>query len=172
MIVLLNGAFGIGKTTVARELISQVPDSALFDPELIGIALQRVLNVGARRVDDFQDLRAWRLLTVHGIRAAGWRSRIVIVPMAISNVSYLTELRDRMSKFEPEVRHYCLVAPLATVHARLKQRGADHARNAWEFRRAEECCEAHRSAAFAEHVDASSLNAHGIAGVLSRRFTE
>ena len=42
MFVLINGAFGIGKSTVARELRSLLPRSVIFDPEWVGLALQRM----------------------------------------------------------------------------------------------------------------------------------
>ena len=70
--MFLNGAFGIGKTTVARALVKRLPRAVLFDPEPIGVLLQRF-----RRVDDFQDLRAWRRLTIFGIRIARmqWKAK-------------------------------------------------------------------------------------------------
>ncbi len=36
MYVLLNGAFGVGKSTVARDLQQQLPNSLIFDPEWVG----------------------------------------------------------------------------------------------------------------------------------------
>ena len=53
MFVLINGAFGVGKSTVARELRSLVPRSVIFDPEWVGPALQRIPGQG---VSDFQDI--------------------------------------------------------------------------------------------------------------------
>ena len=43
MIVWLNGAFGAGKTTAARELMDLLPGSTLCDPELIGVGLRHML---------------------------------------------------------------------------------------------------------------------------------
>lgn len=43
MIVWINGAFGAGKTTTGRELIELIPNSTLFDPEVIGGALTHLL---------------------------------------------------------------------------------------------------------------------------------
>lgn len=149
MILLLNGAFGIGKTTVARALKKRLPRALLYDPELAGIALQRVLRVG-----DFQDLRAWRRLTILGLRLARLLRSNVIVPMAISNPAYLQEIVDGVRRFEPRVVHVCLVAPVEVVHARQRQRGATGADAAWQFRRAAECCVAHAGDEFATHVSA------------------
>ncbi|MEE3922370.1 hypothetical protein V2I01_41005 [Micromonospora sp. BRA006-A] len=39
MIVWLNGAFGVGKTTTARLLTNALPDARLFDPEFLGSML-------------------------------------------------------------------------------------------------------------------------------------
>src|SRR5438034_7332264 len=53
MFVLINGAFGIGKSTVARELRSLLPGAVIFDPEWVGLALQRMPS---RKISDFQHL--------------------------------------------------------------------------------------------------------------------
>ena len=154
MILLLNGAFGIGKTTVARALVARLPGSLLFDPEIIGVVLQRSARLFGYRVDDFQDLRAWRRLTVIGLRLARFWSANIVVPMAFSNPIYLDEVREPIKRFEPRLFHYCLVAPPEVVHARLKRRGADPEIQKWEYRRAAECCAAHISDIFATHVKA------------------
>lgn len=147
MILFLNGSFGIGKTTVARALVERLPRAVLFDPEPIGIVLQRL-----RRVDDFQDLALWRRLTLLGLRLTRLVRPNVVVPMAISNAAYLTELRDGASRFDPHVLHVCLVAPFEVVQERLRGRGKDNGE--WGMRRARECCDAHAHPRFAVQVDA------------------
>lgn len=155
MILLLNGAFGVGKTTVARLVAASLPRSAIYDPELLGILLQRTARLMGRTPDDFQDLALWRTLTARGVRAMRTLADTVVVPMAFSNPAYLDEMRGRLARGGEDVLHCCLVAPLDVVEDRLRRRGADRARNAWEFRRAAECCVAHTTAAFAIHVDAT-----------------
>ena len=44
MIVWVNGAFGVGKTTVAGELVSLLPRARVYDPEPLGWLLQRTLG--------------------------------------------------------------------------------------------------------------------------------
>jgi AAA domain len=172
VIVLLNGAFGIGKTTVARRLRDRLPRSAVFDPERIGFVLQRLpawIPLDGRGTDDFQDLALWRRATVRGIRAArAWR-RTVIVPMAFSNLAYLDEVRSGVAAFDADVRHFCLVAPLPVVLHRQSQRDGGRM-HAWQVRRAAECCVAHEDKAFAEHVNAEHRDATALAADIAGRL--
>jgi hypothetical protein len=149
----LNGAFGIGKTTVARELCRLLPRAALFDPEWIGFVLRRL--PGYRR-SDYQELATWRRGTVLGARAFGLARPCVVVPMAFSDAEVLTEIRGGLAASGRPVLHFCLVAPLETVRARLAARGeaAGDPRHAWVYRRAAECVAAHAHDAFATHVPA------------------
>lgn len=44
MIVMVNGAFGAGKTTVAEELLRQIDGSMIFDPEEVGYMLRSIVK--------------------------------------------------------------------------------------------------------------------------------
>jgi chloramphenicol 3-O-phosphotransferase len=174
VVVFLNGAFGIGKTAVARRLRERLPGSGIFDPERIGFVLQRLpawIPLEGRGTDDFQDLALWRRAMVHGIRAARARRRTVIVPMAFSNPAYLDEVRAGIAAFEADVCHFCLVAPLAVVLHRqsLRGRGRMHG---WQVRRASECCAVHGGPRFAVQIDAEHGDADAIAADIARRLEE
>lgn len=158
MFILLNGSFGIGKTTVARLLADQLSAASIYNPERVGYVLRRLppwLLGRAKQPDDFQDLWLWRYLIVRGARHAHRRAPIVIVPMAFSNQAYLDGFCDALSADAP-VRTACLVAPLSIVRERLHARA--HAENAsvseWQIRHSEECCDAHTSASFGYPVNA------------------
>ncbi len=75
MIVLVNGPFGVGKTSVSRLLAPRL-GAGVFDPERIGWVLRRVAPT-----PDYQDLALLRKLTVFGARLARLRRRTVLVPM-------------------------------------------------------------------------------------------
>jgi hypothetical protein len=152
VILLLNGAFGSGKTTVARLVVRRLRRAVLFDPELIGVALQRSARLFGRCVDDFQDLRIWRRLTIGALRVMHWFWPNVIMPMAFSNAAYLQEIREGIGGFEPRVFHFCLIAPIDVIHERLQRRNVNPADAAWQLRRAAECCEAHQQQKFATQV--------------------
>jgi predicted kinase len=172
--VLINGAFGIGKSTAARELRSLVPQSVIFDPEWVGLILQRIPG---RRIPDFQDLASWRRLTVVGARCAEAVRTPVIIPMSFSNLAYLDEVRAGLAKSGRPVLHFCLTAPIEVVRERLTARGEPQGDPAWSWvhRRAAECCEAHRASGFATHVPTEKRPPTLIAAQLAaliRRFRE
>ena len=125
VIVFLNGSFGIGKSTVARHLRDRLPGSAIFDPELVGAVLWRLpgfVPLAGRGTDDYQDLPAWRRLSIRGIRLTRRRRDTVIVPMAFTNLAYLREFQEGARAADPDVRHFCLTAPYEVVRARLAPR--------------------------------------------------
>lgn len=78
MIVWLNGAFGVGKTMVARELVQLLPDARISDPERIGYVMRRTLWRGK----DYQDVHLWRRLT-RWQAARLSRGATAIVPMTV-----------------------------------------------------------------------------------------
>ncbi|MCP1183752.1 AAA family ATPase [Paenibacillus sp. 1781tsa1] len=68
MIIMINGAFGSGKTSAAKALQPLISNSMIYDPEEIGYMLRKLLPENYReeneRTDDFQDIELWRILTV------------------------------------------------------------------------------------------------------------
>lgn len=159
MFILLNGSFGIGKTTVARLLVSELAGSAVYDPEAVGFVLRRlppwVLGM-ARQPDDYQDLPLWRRLSASGARLKHRRRAHVVVPMAFTNLAYLDAFTEALSGEAP-IHRLCLVAPLEIVRRRLAARARAEGRaiSQFELRRSAECVEAHRNPAFGLSVDAT-----------------
>ena len=162
MFILLNGAFGIGKTTAACALLGQVTDSRLYDPEPVGVALQR-LSAFLRprgRIEDFQDLASWRRITAWRARRRHRGCAVLIVPMAFSNLTYLDMLAGTLAG-SGVVHKLCLVAPLEVVRERLRRRAEAEGTpmDQWALKRAETCCEAHRSPGFGHPIDATTSTA-------------
>ena len=158
MFILLNGSFGIGKTTTAELLQRDLSGSVIYDPEDIGWWLRRLPPwlIGLRRQpDDYQDMRLWRTLMTRGTLAAHRRASPVIVPMAFTNLDYFDAYAEMLEAAAPVAR-ICLVAPLEVIRARLAERATREGRqiSAFEFRRSAECADAHRDPAFGTPVDA------------------
>ncbi|MEU3613705.1 NUDIX domain-containing protein [Streptomyces sp. NPDC006872] len=115
-VVWINGAFGAGKTITARELIDLIPNSTLFDPEVIGGALPYLLP--AKRlaeVGDFQDLPIWRRLVID--TAAALLAELggtLVVPMTLLRQEYRDEIFGGLAARRIAVRHV-LLAPAETI---------------------------------------------------------
>jgi chloramphenicol 3-O-phosphotransferase len=157
--VFINGAFGIGKTTVARVLRDQIAGAVVSDPEHVGFVLRRLpafLLGLSQQPDDYQDMAIWRRLIVHQAGLAHRRGGTVLIPMAFTNLDYLDSFAAALERRAP-VRRVCLVAPLEVVHRRLLERAAREGRTgltAFEQQRSAECVLAHADPRFGQPVDA------------------
>jgi hypothetical protein len=123
MIVFINGTFGVGKTTVAERLAGRLPGSVLFDAELVGCFLRRIV-APIENPDDFQDLAMWRSLTVTTARALrATYGRTLIMPMTIARRDYFREIVGGLRATEPDLHHFTLTATPATLEARIRRGG-------------------------------------------------
>ncbi|WP_333772660.1 NUDIX hydrolase [Streptomyces sp. IBSBF 3136] len=115
-VVWINGAFGAGKTTTARELIELIPNSTLFDPEVIGGALSHLLPPKRlAEAGDFQDLPIWRRLVID--TAAAMLAELggtLVVPMTLLRQEYRDEIFGGLAARRIPVRHV-LLAPAETI---------------------------------------------------------
>ena len=139
MIIMLNGSFGVGKSSVANELKRIIPNSMIYNPEIVGTALRYLTN-GRRApheaTGDFQDIRMWPKLTVvtaeHLFRVF---RRSLIVPMTLANPEYLKTIKNGLAAISPPLYHFCLVASLDTIQQRLQNREEDIS---WSWNKAQE----------------------------------
>ncbi|MFI9345338.1 NUDIX domain-containing protein [Streptomyces sp. NPDC052773] len=115
-VVWINGTFGAGKTTTARELIELIPNSTLFDPEVIGGALAHLLPAKhLAEVGDFQDLPIWRRLVID--TAAAMLAELggtLVVPMTLLRQDYRDEIFGGLAARRITVSHV-LLAPAETI---------------------------------------------------------
>ncbi|MGW4704898.1 NUDIX domain-containing protein [Streptomyces sp. NPDC004285] len=116
MIVWINGTFGAGKSSTARELVDLIPNSTLYDPEVTGGGLRRLLP--AKRlaeVEDYQDLPIWRRMVVDTAAALlAEVGGVLVVPMTLLRQEYRDEIFGGLAARRIEVRHV-LLAPEETI---------------------------------------------------------
>jgi deoxyadenosine/deoxycytidine kinase len=55
MIIMINGAFGVGKTTVAHRLHKSITNSMVYDPEEIGYMLRNIITNEIKTSDEKTD---------------------------------------------------------------------------------------------------------------------
>ena len=167
MVIMINGSFGVGKSTVASLLQSRIANSRVYDPEVVGSILMRLpkwVKLRGRGTDDFQDIDLWRKSVAAGIRLNQMRSRgPILVPMTFDRHDYLDEISSAIRKFDADLHIFCLVASLETIHQRLRKRGAlDDSGAEWVIRRSRECGIAHRNPAFGQPIDTEGRSAEQV----------
>ena len=126
MLLWINGPFGGGKSTTARELHGRLPGSLICDPELLGLGLHRMLPAQLR--GDFQDFPAWRQ-GVYEVLDLALRSADgpVIAPMTLIEPAYFGEIIGRLTDAGHDVRHFALLADVRVIERRLRERAVVHA---------------------------------------------
>ncbi|WP_354597137.1 AAA family ATPase [Streptomyces sp. JL1001] len=118
MIIWLNGTFGAGKTTTAKEVISLLPDSRLFDTETVGWMLRHVLGVPE---NDFQDFPPWRGLVVETARQVlDHVGGTLVVTQTVLVEAYWQEIREGLAKAGVPVHHFLLHTDRDTLVERIE----------------------------------------------------
>ncbi|WP_308290461.1 NUDIX hydrolase [Streptomyces meridianus] len=112
MIVWLNGTFGAGKTSTARELLKLIPDSSCFDPVRVARMLGEVLpRERLDEVGDCRDLSSWRRLVVEtGVALLAEAPGTLVVPMELFRQEHRDEIFGGFASRRIEVRHFLLHA--------------------------------------------------------------
>ena len=154
MIILINGSFAVGKTTVAELLVQHLYHSMLYDPEVVGAGLASIVRPIESFID-FQDLTAWRPLVVETVRVLKRvYGRTLVVPMTLWHRPYFEEIVDSLRQIDPHPYHFCLTASQKTLFERLAQRQHEHIEEAltWIQERFQRCIAAFQSPAFAVQI--------------------
>ena len=170
MLIWINGAFGVGKTSVAKELARAMPEAMEFDPEQIGFMLRRMIAARDRPAD-FQDLKLWRELVVQV--AAGWMrqfGRPLLMPMTVVNPVYLDEIMLGLRDAGVEVHHFTLLASRRVLRSRLLKRWSSPQSKVWTMGRIDECVAAFSNSRFGTHVDTDGRTIGEIATEIRSRL--
>jgi 8-oxo-dGTP pyrophosphatase MutT (NUDIX family)/predicted kinase len=124
VIVWLNGAFGTGKTTTARELVDLIPGSTFYDPQLVGNGLGMMLpRKRLEEVTDYQDLPSWRRLVVEtGAALLGEVGGCLVVPMTLLRQEYRDEIFGGFAARRIPVRHVLLHTDETILRQRIATR--------------------------------------------------
>jgi chloramphenicol 3-O-phosphotransferase len=160
-VIWINGAFSVGKTSVANRLTEQLEDSFLLDPEVIGGMLRDHLVPASLYPGDFQDLPLWRAFTHDAVlHAAEHSESIVVVPMTVARRDYFEEL---IGSIRERVRldHYTLVASRETILRREANRSDDT--GGWAAKAVDRVLPELEQSCYADHIDAETNSPQAIA---------
>ncbi|MEE4544938.1 NUDIX domain-containing protein [Streptomyces sp. V4-01] len=127
MIIWVNGAFGAGKSSAARELLDLIPDSTLYDPEAVGDCLRRLLPAKRlEEVTDYQELPIWRRLVIEGAAALLHEvGGVLVTPMTVLRQEHRDEIFGGLAARGIDVRHVLLEPGETILRGRIAARGAD-----------------------------------------------
>lgn len=112
MIIWINGPFGVGKTTVTRQLLRARPALTMFDTEHVGFLLGPPLQQ-RKPVADFQDWVSWRrLVAATLVQLSDELGGDIVVPQTVVVEQYWAEITSALAEQDVAVRAFTLdVAP-------------------------------------------------------------
>ncbi|WP_046226596.1 AAA family ATPase [Paenibacillus dauci] len=173
MIIMINGAFGTGKSTVAEKLHTMLPGSMIYDPEQVGYMLREIIpsaiQLSHEQTGDFQDMDMWRLLVVQV--AASLRQqyhRHLIVPMTLYSQDNFQWIQQGFTEMDPHTYHFCLLASKSVIHQRLRERG--EVEGNWCFHQTDRCLEAYDAGGFEEYIQTDQMSILDIAHYIQSRI--
>lgn len=172
MIIMINGAFGVGKTTVAQKLQNKMPNSLIYDPEMVGFMLNEMLPNELKKIEspsgDFQDFLLWKNLVVKTakglVETYGYH---LIVPMTIRKADYFEYIKSGFQDVS-DTNHYCLTATKETIFSRLLERGEEEGN--WCFQQTKKCLDAYETYDYSSYIDTEGKDVEQIAGDIMQKI--
>ncbi|MFG1794736.1 AAA family ATPase [Nocardia sp. NPDC049149] len=132
MIVWLNGTFGAGKTTTARELVGLLPEARIFDAEYVGYMLRHVMV--SEQVGDFQEWRPWRgLVVATATQVLDYVGGTLVIPQSVLVQQYWQEISAGLAAADVPVHHVVLDAERAELLRRIESDTAEPGARQWRL---------------------------------------
>jgi 8-oxo-dGTP pyrophosphatase MutT (NUDIX family)/predicted kinase len=127
VIIWVNGAFGAGKTGAARQMLDLIPESTLYEPEVVGGCLRQLLpEKRLQEVTDYQELAVWRRLVVEtGAALLAEVGGVLVTPMTLLRQDHRDEIFGGLAARGIEVRHVLLEPGETILRERIAAR-RDH----------------------------------------------
>jgi 8-oxo-dGTP pyrophosphatase MutT (NUDIX family) len=110
VIIWLNGPFGAGKASTAREMLDLIPESTLYEPDVLGGCLRRMLpEKRLQEVSVQEDLPIWRRLVVESAAALlNEVGGVLVAPVTLLRQEHRDEIFGGLASRGIEVRHVLL----------------------------------------------------------------
>ena len=132
MIVWINGTFGVGKTTTAREVVAKSDGHRIFDVEWVGYMLRAQLQ--GFEVSNFQDYLSWRRLVPIVAREVEQTSNQSLVAVqTVLDKRYWLELRQGLTAEGMDTFHVVLDADKDAIIQRIRDDEEDPGALQWRL---------------------------------------
>lgn len=170
MILLLNGPFGVGKTTVACILQKRLACSIIFDPEEVGFMLRTILNQ-YDPVNDFQDYALWRNLVPRIATSLLYQySEKIIVPMTIWRKDYFEEIVGTLSCEKAEFLPILLTGSRSILRERILHRPEKEGAHAWSLAHLDKSLASFADPVFGDNIDTSGISPEQVADAVIEKL--
>lgn len=171
MIIWINGAFGVGKTTVAEELNKFIKDSYIYDPEMAGEFIWDNSPQCIRGKGDFQDIPMWRDFNYSMLKYIHENySGTIVVPMTLTNKKYYSQIIERLINEGVPLQHYILIAKKFVILERLLKRGEEE--NSWSAQQIDRCLNAFEKDINGIKIDTNVSTKAAVRVILENNYQE
>ena len=141
MIIWIDGAYGVGKSTLAEKLHALLPNSFIFDTENVGNAVRDNMPPSVYYSETFEGYPLWfhvcnELLTELTDRFEG----VVLVPMTLMLQESFARFAEPLRGRGIEIVHVLLESSKEVIHDRILARGENE--GCWCMRHIDECLSA------------------------------
>lgn len=155
MILWINGAFGVGKTTTANLMMKRLDGAKVFDPEHVGYLLMSFVE---SPTGDFQDLPLWRHLVIQTMTGlAQQHPQTWVAPMSLINAAYRTEIFDGIRAAGVDLREVILTVPEQQLRDRIDGDQMDTKARRWRQDHVTQALTTFATLTDAHFIDASQL---------------
>ena len=141
MIIWIDGAYGVGKSTLAEKLHALLPNSFIFDAENVGNAVRENMPQSVYYSETFEGYPLWfhvcnELLTELTDRFDG----VVLVPMTLMRQESFARFAEPLREQGIEIVHVLLESSKKVIHDRILERGESE--DCWCMRHIDDCLSA------------------------------
>lgn len=165
MIIMINGAFGVGKTSVANEIVKKIKRSIIYDPEEIGLYLRQNIPTNVfsedEKTGDFQDIAIWKSMVVGIAEEIKKQYNCnLVVPMTIRKTEYFQYILRGFKNIDKDTHHFCLTASIEMIHKRLTNRG--DLVGSWAFQQTEKCLDAFTTDDYKYYINTENMEIYEV----------
>lgn len=162
MIIWIDGAYGVGKSTLAEKLHALLPNSFIFDAENVGNAVRDNMPQSVYYNETFEGYPLWfyvcnELLTELTDRFDG----VVLVPMTLMRRESFAKFAEPLRGRGIEIVHVLLESSKEVIHDRILARGESE--DCWCMRHIDDCLSAQQHFEYVIRVQSLGQTAEELA---------